>query len=94
MLDEGACPVVEAANLDAVPFFARPFVRNAFEDAAPVVLDWHGEIGERLGFEPDSVNLYLVDSDGALVAHFRGEAGPRSTTRLKARMEEHCREGD
>jgi hypothetical protein len=94
VLAGGACLVIEAANLDAVPFLVRPFVRNAFDDASPVVLDWKGEIAERLGFEPDSANLYLIGRNGELLAHVTGPADEASAARLESLMREHCDERD
>lgn len=94
VIREGPCPVVEAANLDSAPLIARPFVRSAFRDASPVLLDWNAALAEALGFNPDLANIYLLDARRELVAHFAGQATAERLTQLAQHMRVHCRAVD
>lgn len=69
---EGLPDLVEIANLESVPWVARPFVRRAFRDSASVLLDWKGVVRQRYGFDRDRVNVYLLDRYGNLLLKASG----------------------
>lgn len=84
------CPAVAVAKLSAVPDFARTMARESFEDEEPIALDWEGALAERLGFEKNRANVYLVGSDGRPQVHRTGEPTPAHLRELKALAREAC----
>lgn len=86
----GDCMVIEAANLSSAPRVARPFVRRAFNDAPPILMDWQGELAERYGFVDNSANIYVLTHEGELAAHFHGLPDERSQADFAQVLQEHC----
>lgn len=85
------CPVVAAANLSAVPGFARSMVRDAFGDEDPIALDWEGMVAERLPFHKGEANVYLVDRAGEILTHTTGVPQEAAVKELTTLTHRNCR---
>lgn len=64
------------ASLGKVPRPFRGLAQARFRKtwAYPVMLDWNGEISDRLGSEPEEVTLLAVDRDGTILWRHAGGA--------------------
>ncbi len=85
---EPALRLIDVAHLADVPAVARPLVRRAFRDSPAVLLDWHGALARRFGFEPDRVNVYLLDAAGRLLLAASGGDAEEDLAGVVARLEE------
>lgn len=79
----GAVAILGVADLGAVPGLLRPMVRRAFVKNVthPVLLDWTGGVTKLFRPVPKVANIYLVRTNGAVLAHWSGAA-------TKAQLEE------
>ena len=64
--ETAAIPVVAVADLRGVPRLFRRVVRGRFPDdrRRVVLLDWHGSVARRLGFDAERCTIVLVGPDG------------------------------
>ncbi len=74
--------VLGVADLSAVPGPLRGFVKRRLQKALdyPVLLDWESALGKPLAAAPLLPNLYLIDTNGAVLLHL---SGPPSTNALQ-----------
>lgn len=74
-------PIEGVADVSIVPGFLRPLVRREFKSRFehPVMLDWSGEVVQRLRCAPDVANVFLVATNGAVLWQ---HCGPVETNRL------------
>ncbi len=64
------------AELSAVPWIAKGFVRNAIKSRSKtsIMLDWSGKVSKDYGYEKEKANLFVIDKDGYIIAEKRGAA--------------------
>lgn len=81
------------AQLSAVPRLFRPMVRALFrqDDAAPVLLDWTGEIADRFGARAEVANVYLLAPNGELLHQVSGPFTPSDWQALRAAIDASIR---
>ncbi len=81
------------AELSAVPRLFRPMVRALFrqDDAAPVLLDWTGEIVGRFRAQPDVANVYLLAPNGELLHQVSGPFTTSDWQALRAAIDASIR---
>ncbi len=79
----GALAIIGVADVAKVPAPLRPLVRRAFvkDVKHPVLLDWSGAVVKLFQPRPNMANIYLVQTNGVVAAHWAGAASP-------ARLEE------
>lgn len=66
------------AELSAVPWIAKGFVRNAIKSKtkSSIMLDWSGKVSKDYDYESEKANLFVVSKDGYIVAEKSGAATP------------------
>lgn len=74
--------ILGVADVSKVPASLRPVVRRAFvkQLSYPVMLDWSGEVSKLFTPKPDAANVYLVQTNGAILRQW---SGPATTARLR-----------
>jgi hypothetical protein len=72
------------AELSAVPWVARPFVRGIIKNKSKtsIMLDWSGKISKSYGYQKNKANLFVVDKAGNVIAEKRGAATPSALADL------------
>ena len=68
--------ILGVADVAKVPAPFRPMVRRAFvkDLKYPVLLDWSGAVVKLFNPVPNVANIYLVRTNGAVIAHWSGAA--------------------
>jgi hypothetical protein len=78
------------ADVGGVPGLWRGIVRKKFQETRkhPVMMDWSGEVCDRLGYERNVANILLVGRDGAILTRFTGPASDRAIADLHKVLDE------
>ena len=81
--------IVGIADVRAVPGFLRGKVRRKFAagQARPILLDWEGEVLNRLDPEKGVPNAYLISASGGLLFQASGSASDANLKELQCRLE-------
>ncbi len=81
------------AELSAVPRLLRPMVRALFrqDEAAPVLLDWTGDVANGFGARADVANVYLLAPDGEILHRVNGAFTTPAWQALRAAIDASIR---
>ena len=70
-----AVEVVRVADLRSVPAAMKGLVSKKMRSrhSTPVLMDWHGDLTGRFGFQPNVANIAVIESSGEIVLQMQAE---------------------
>lgn len=80
---------VAIADVSAVPFFLKGFIRGKFRDKYqnPILMDWDGETVEYYDIAEDVTTFICVDKKGIVRSHFSGKGSADDLTKAHSAVQ-------
>lgn len=83
------------AKLDAIPTFGRSVVQRVIRELYDyTLLDWTGEVAKLYRCKPNVANVFIIDRDGKILAHYTGAITKKRLEEVRGLVDEALKESD